>query len=158
MQERIRKNEHPSKSKSLLMAAVAGLLGTVAFDAVMYIDIAITGIPLDVTKVLGGLLVDKNGPVDLVGHTFHFLNGIGLALFYNLIFLRVSTKVLRSHMWLHGVVFSMLVTMLPLWLGLLPALGGGIAGTNISPLVSVMTIVRHIAFGIVLGLMVKSSN
>jgi hypothetical protein len=158
MQEGIQKYVLSSKSKSLLIATVAGLLGTLAFDAVMYIDIAITGIPFDVAKVLGGLLVGQNGPIDLVGHTFHFLNGIGLALFYDLIFLRVSTKVLRSHMWLHGIVFAMLVTVMPLWLGLLPVLGAGIAGANISPLVSVITIVRHIAFGIVLGLMVKGSN
>jgi hypothetical protein len=96
MQEGIQKYVQSSKSKSLLIATVAGLLGTLAFDAVMYIDIAITGIPLDVPKVLGGLLVGQNGHIDLVGHTFHFLNGIALALFYDLIFLRVSTKVLRS--------------------------------------------------------------
>ena len=158
MQEGIQKYVQSSKSKSLLIATVAGLLGTLAFDAVMYIDIAITGIPLDVPKVLGGLLVGQNGHIDLVGHTFHFLNGIALALLYDLIFLRVSTKVLRSHMWLHGIIFAMLVTVMPLWLGLLPVLGAGIAGANISPLVSVITIVRHIAFGIVLGLMVKGSN
>jgi hypothetical protein len=61
-------------------------------------------------------------------------------------------------MWLHGIIFAMLVTVMPLWLGLLPVLGAGIAGANISPLVSVITILRHIAFGIVLGLMVKGSN
>ena len=60
---------------------IASVLGTIAFNAVMYVDIAVTGMPMDITKTLGTMLVGKTGPVDLAGHTFHFANGMGLAYF-----------------------------------------------------------------------------
>lgn len=41
----------------------------------------------------------------------------------------------------------------PIFFGLFPAMGAGIAGMVISPLVALMTIVRHIAFGAVLGIL-----
>lgn len=135
---------------------IAGLVGTLAFDAVMYADIAVTGIPLDVTKVLGSL-VSKDS-VDLAGHIFHFVDGIGLSLFYGLVFLPISMKLMKGKLLLHGITYAVLITVGPLWLVLLPALGAGIAGINISPLVMVMTIIRHVAFGAVLGILVKRSE
>lgn len=135
---------------------LAGLVGTLVFDAVMYADIAATGIPLDVTKVLGSL-VSKDS-VDLAGHIFHFADGIGLSLFYGFVFLPISTKLMKGKLLLHGITYAVLITVGPLWLVLLPALGAGIAGINISPLVMVMTIIRHVAFGAVLGILVKRSE
>jgi hypothetical protein len=58
----------------------------------------------------------------------------------------------------HGIHYDNIHGDIPVNGKVLPVLGAGIAGVNISPLVSVITIVRHIAFGIVLGLMVKGSN
>lgn len=139
----------------LLSYLVAGVLGTIAFDVVMYTDIAATGLPLDISKVLGSMLVGESGAVDLAGHAFHFVNGIGLAFLYGYVFLRISRRIMRGHIWLHGVTFAVMVTVGPVWLVMLPALGAGIAGLGISPLVPVMTMVRHIAFGAVLGILVK---
>ncbi len=41
---------------------------------------------------------------------------------------------------------------------MLPALGAGIAGLNIAPEVPVVTFIRHVAFGLTLGLMIKSKS
>ncbi len=41
---------------------------------------------------------------------------------------------------------------------MLPALGAGIAGLNIAPEVPVMTFIRHVVFGLALGLMIKSNR
>jgi len=41
---------------------------------------------------------------------------------------------------------------------MLPALGAGIAGLNIAPEVPVMTFIRHVTFGLALGLMIKSNR
>lgn len=48
-----------------IVAIVAGLVGTVAFNMVMYIDVATTGIPLNLTRLLGSLLVGQDGPTDV---------------------------------------------------------------------------------------------
>ena len=48
------------------------------------------------------------------------------------------------------------VTATAVWLGLLPALGAGIAGLNIAPEVPAMTMSRHIVFGVVIGLVVRN--
>ena len=37
-------------------------------------------------------------------------------------------------------------------------LGAGIAGLNIAPEVPVVTFIRHVAFGLTLGLMIKSNK
>jgi hypothetical protein len=43
----------------------------------------------------------------------------------------------------------------PIFFGLFPAMGAGVAGMAISPLVAVMTIIRHIAFEAVLGILAR---
>ena len=46
----------------------------------------------------------------------------------------------------------LLITVIAVWLVMLPMLGAGIAGLNIAPEVAVMTFARHLVFGAVLGL------
>jgi len=144
------------ESRSRFIAAiVAGLVGTVAFNMVMYIDVALTGIPLDLTRVLGSFIVGKNGPMDAAGNIFHFAIGIGLAIIYSYVFLPISKKVTKQIHWYYGIIYAIMIAVGPIFLGLFPALGTGIAGIGISPLVGPMTIVRHIAYGTVIGIMTR---
>ncbi len=57
-------------------------------------------------------------------------------------------------MWLNGIIFGIIVTVTTVWLGMLPALGAGIAGVNIAPEVPAMTLSRHIVFGAIIGIIV----
>jgi hypothetical protein len=148
------KTEQKSVSK-FIAAIVAGLVGTVAFNMVMYIDIAITGIPLDLTRVLGSLLVGQNGPTVAAGNILHFAIGSGLAVFYTYVFIPISTRLTKQYKWFYGIIFAVMVAVGPIFFGLFPAMGAGIAGIAISPLVPLMTIVRHIAFGAVLGILAR---
>jgi hypothetical protein len=91
MQQKV---EQQSRSR-FIAAIVAGVVGTVAFNTVMYIDVAATGVPLDLTRVLGSFVVGRDGPVDAAGNIFHFANGIGLALFYVFVFLPISKRVTK---------------------------------------------------------------
>ena len=50
------KVEQQSRSR-FFAAIVAGVVGTVAFNTVMYIDVAVTGVQLDLTRVLGSFVV-----------------------------------------------------------------------------------------------------
>ncbi len=135
---------------------LAGIVATVAFNAVMYTDIAITGVPVDIVTILGKLAVGENEFTQTVGNAIHFANGIGLALFFGYVFFPISKRIMKGRLWFHGLVFAVMVTIVPAWFGLLPALGAGIAGLNIAPEVPAMTIIRHIVFGLVLGIILRS--
>ncbi len=140
------------KFSSLILA---GLIGTLGFYVAAFVDMEITGIPLDITSVLGMLVAGEHESAQIIGHVFHIGNGIGLTLFFGYVFLPISTRIIKGSIWLHGIIFGIIVTITTVWLGLLPALGAGIAGLNIAPEVPAMTIFRHIIFGAVIGILVK---
>ncbi len=144
-----------SKNYKFLNLVIAGLLGTFAFYVAAYVDMAITGIPLDITVVLGQLVAGEHESAQIIGHVFHIGNGIGLTLFFGYVFLPISTRIMKRRIWLHGIIFGIIVTATTVWLGLLPALGAGIAGLNIAPEVPAMTMFRHIVFGAVIGIVVS---
>ena len=144
-----------SKNYKFLNLVIAGLLGTFAFYVAAYVDMAITGVPLDITVVLGQLVAGEHESAQIIGHVFHIGNGIGLTLFFGYVFLPISTRIMKGRIWLHGIIFGIIVTATTVWLGLLPALGAGIAGLNIAPEVPAMTMFRHIVFGAVIGIVVS---
>ncbi len=144
------------KKSKLFNLIVAGLLGTLAFYVAAYVDMAITGVPLDISAVLGMLVVGEHKSSLIIGNLFHIGNGIGLTLFFGYIFLPISTRVMKGRIWLHGIIFGIIVTATAVWFGMLPALGAGIAGLNIAPEVPAMTMFRHVVFGVVIGLVVRS--
>ena len=137
---------------------VAGFLATLVFNGVMYMDIAITGVPLDIPTTLGNLVVGESEDTEMVGHTIHILNGMGLALLFGYVALPISKRIVRLPIWLYAVIFMIIELIATVWFGMLPALGAGIAGLNIAPEVPVVTFIRHVAFGLTLGLMIKSNK
>jgi len=137
---------------------VAGFLATLVFNGVMYMDIAVTGIPLDIPTTLGQLVVGESEDAEMVGHVIHILNGMGLALLFGYVALPISKRIVRLPIWLYAVIFMIVELIVTVWFGMLPALGAGIAGLNIAPEVPVVTFIRHVAFGLTLGLMIKSNR
>ena len=146
------------KNNKLLNLVLAGFLGTLAFYIAAYVDMAITGVPLDITVVLGQLVAGEHESAQIIGHVFHIGNGIGLTLFFGYVFLPISKRIMKGRMWLLGIIFGIIVTVTTVWLGLLPALGAGIAGLNIAPEVPAMTMFRHIVFGAIIGIVVSKRN
>jgi hypothetical protein len=143
------------KNHKLSSLIIAGLAGTFAFYIAAFIDMAITGVPLDISVVLGQLVVGEHESSQIIGNLFHIANGIGLTFFFGFVFLPLSTRIMKRRIWLHGIIFGVIVTVTTVWLGMLPALGAGIAGLNIAPEVPAMTIFRHIVFGVVIGIVFK---
>jgi len=144
------------KKNKFLNLVIAGFLGTFAFYVAAYVDMAVTGVPLDISVVLGQLIAGEHESAYIIGNVAHIANGIGLTLFFGYVFLPISTRVMKGRMWLHGIIFGIMVTATAVWLGMLPALGAGIAGLNIAPEIPAMTMFRHIVFGAVIGLVVRS--
>ena len=144
------------KKNKFLYLVMAGFLGTLAFYVAAYVDMAITGVPLDISVVLGQLIAGEHESAYIIGNVAHIANGIGLTLFFGYVFLPISTRVMKGRIWLHGLVFGVMVTVVAVWFGMLPALGAGIAGLNIAPEVPAMTMFRHIVFGLVIGIILRS--
>ncbi len=142
------------KNSKFLILIIAGLAGTLGFYIAAYVDIAITGVPLDISEVLGQIVAGEHESAYIIGNVFHIANGIGLTLFFGYVFLPISTRIMKGKIWLHGIIFGIIVTVTTVWFGLLPALGAGIAGLNIAPEVPAMTLSRHIVFGAIIGIIV----
>jgi hypothetical protein len=145
-----------TKKNKFLYLVMAGFLGKLAFYVAAYVDMAITGVPLDISVVLGQLIAGEHESAYIIGNIAHIANGIGLTLFFGYVFLPISTRVMKGKIWLHGLVFGVMVTVVAVWFGMLPALGAGIAGLNIAPEVPAMTMFRHIVFGLVIGIILRS--
>jgi len=145
-----------TKKNKFLYLVMAGFLGTLAFYVAAYVDMAITGVPLDISVVLGQLIAGEHESAYIIGNVAHIANGIGLTLFFGYVFLPISTRVMKGRIWLHGLVFGVIVTIVGVWLVMLPALGAGIAGLNIAPEVPAMTMFRHIVFGLVIGIILRT--
>jgi len=144
------------KNNKFLYLVMAGFLGTLAFYVAAYVDMAITGVPLDISVVLGQLIAGEHESAYIIGNVAHIANGIGLTLFFGYVFLPISTRVMKGRIWLHGIIFGIIVTATTVWFGLLPALGAGIGGLNIAPEVPAMTMFRHIVFGLVIGIILRN--
>ena len=134
---------------------ITGLVATFSFYIVAYVDMAITGVPLDISAVLGMLIVGEHESAQIIGNLFHIANGVGLTLFFGYIFFPISYRIMTGRVWLHGIIYGVIVTATAVWFGMLPALGAGIAGLNIAPEVPVMTMFRHVIFGAVIGILSK---
>jgi hypothetical protein len=143
------------KNHKFFSLLIIGLVATFAFYISAYIDMEITGVPLDISAVLGMLVVGEHESSFIIGNLFHIANGMGLTLFFGFVFLPISTRIMKRRIWLHGIIFGVIVTVTTVWFGMLPALGAGIAGLNIAPEVPAMTMFRHIVFGAVIGFLSK---
>ena len=143
-------------NSKFLRFVIGGVIATLAFNVVMYGDIAITGIPLDIPTTLGNLIVGEHESAQLVGNVIHFLNGIGLALLFGYVAIPISKRIVHLPIIVYSLAFVIIELIVAVWFGMLPALGAGIAGLNIAPEVPIMTLIRHVIFGIVLGLVVRS--
>lgn len=121
----------------------------------MYADTAITGLTLEIPNILGDLLLGESPYSEPIGRLVHLGNGIGLALFFGYVALPLSQRIAKLPTIVYGVVFTTVELVGAVWFVMLPALDAGIAGLNIGPEVVLVTLLRHIVFGVVLGISVS---
>lgn len=133
----------------------AGILGTIAFNAVMYADIAITGISLDIVAVLGNLVLGESEYAQTAGQAFHLANGVGLSLLFGYVVLPISKRIKKLPVMIYAIIFAVIELIIAVWLVMLPILGTGVAGLGIGIEVPIMTLVRHVVFGTVMGFVLR---
>ena len=151
-------SQQKTQGSKLVLVIIAGIFGTIAFDVAMYVDIAITEVPLDIVGLLGSLAMGESEYTQIVGHVIHFANGIGLSLLFGYIALPISKKIMNLPIVVYAIVFSVIENIIAVWLVMLPILGAGVAGVNIAPEVALMTLSRHIVFGAVIGLVIQRGS
>ncbi|MFT4576732.1 MAG: hypothetical protein ACI9SI_001665 [Polaribacter sp.] len=117
-------------------AIVAGFLGTILFDLV---GLLITGNWWDIPGILGA----KTGLGLGYGVIGHYSNGILLSILYAGI-----APSLWGPKWARPLIFVTGEMIALVWLFMLPLLGAGIAGLDMSPMMPLITFVRHLAYAI----------
>ena len=140
---------------NLPSAVFAGASASAVYAGEMYLDIALTGNPLDDVQLLEGALRGRKARFPILGMLVHLLNGSALAIVYALV-----RPLLPGPNWLKGALFGLLfvLTVWPLTPLLdrahplirrrdLPRFNTRVAfGQNIA---------RHLVFGLVLGLLYR---
>lgn len=117
-------------------AILAGLIGTLLFDLV---GLLITGNWWDIPGILGA----KTGLGLAYGVIGHYSNGVLLAI----LFAGIGPS-LWGPKWVRPIIFVIGETIALVWLFMLPLLGAGVAGTDMSPMMPVITLVRHLAYAL----------
>jgi hypothetical protein len=117
-------------------AIAAGFIGTILFDLV---GLLITGNWWDIPEILGA----KTGLGLGYGVIGHYSNGILLSILYAGI-----APSLWGPKWARPLIFVAGETVALVWLFMLPLLGAGVAGLDMSPMMPVITLVRHLAYAI----------
>ena len=86
----------------------------------------------------------------------HFGNGIGLALLFGYVVLPLSKGIKKLPLVIYGIIFAIVEVILAVWFVMLPMLGAGVGGLSIAPEVPLITLVRHVVFGAVLGFVLRN--
>jgi hypothetical protein len=138
-------------------AALAGLVGTVAYTIAMERDMALTGNRFSDIRFIQGLIEGKDAPkkrFSLLAWTIHLLNGVLLGELYA----AVCKRFLPGPNWLKGAIFGEIFIVSAWWLTPLadkyhPMIKNGELPKLATWLSFVQNIVRHFIFGLILGLL-----
>ncbi len=121
----------------------AGFLGIILFDVV---GLLITGTWWDIPTTLGA----KTGFGLAYGVIGHYSNGSLLAI----LFAGIAPS-LWGPKWFRPIIFVTEEMIALVWLFMLPLLGAGVAGIDMSPITSVITLIRHLAYAIPLIFLIQ---
>ena len=124
-------------------AIIAGIIGTILFDLV---GLLLTGNWWDIPELLGA----KTGLGLAYGVGGHYGNGILLAILFA--GLEPSLWGLK---WLRPIIFVTAEMVALVWLFMLPLLGAGVAGLDASPMMPLITFLRHLAYAIPLVFLIS---
>ena len=124
-------------------AILAGILGTILFDLA---GLLLTGNWWDIPGTLGA----KTGLGLAYGVIGHYSNGILLAI----LFAGIAPS-LWGPKWLRPIIFVTGEMIALVWLFMLPLLGAGVAGLDASPMMPVITFLRHLAYAIPLIFLIQ---
>jgi hypothetical protein len=121
-------------------AGIAGVAGTIAFDVVGLIA---TGQWWDIPGMLGGAI----GGGLAVGVLAHYGNGVLLGIIF-----AGLLPLFFGPVWARALQFITVQTVFGVWLFMMPIAGMGALGLGMGAMMPVIALLRHWAYGLVLGL------
>ena len=141
--------------RQIVTGILGGFLATAALEVVREIGFHLDGMPGDMPKLLGVLLLDRFalGPSvasNLAGWAYHFWNGAAFGVVYSLLFGRLP--------WWSGVVYGLVIAVIFMSSPVVVAMGVGYFGLDFGPGFATTVLLAHIAFGAVLGRVVWRRN
>ncbi len=130
----------------LISGVIAGLVATVVLSVMMVIKGKMGVMPeLDIISMLAGMM----GAGAFIGWLMHFMVGVG----YGVAFSQIS-KFLPGSFVTKGI-FIGLLGWLVMMVALMPMMGAGFFAIKMGMMAPVMTLVLHVIFGAVLGMVYK---
>jgi hypothetical protein len=142
---------HRVLARRMIAGLAAGTIATVGLEVVRTTSFHLGGMPGDLPRLLGVLLTDRFmlGPSrlsDVLGYSYHFWNGACFGLIFAVIFGH------RSLWW--SSIYGLLIGIGFLASPAVQAMGVGFFALQ-KPTMIVTVVVAHIAFGLILGLLLR---
>jgi len=144
-------------ARQIANGLVAGIIATVALEIIRITGFKLGGMPGDMPKLLGVLLLDQfaRGPdlgSNIAGWSYHFWNGAAFGIIYSIL-------AGRGKIWT-GILFGILVGIGFMVSPVTRALGIGAFGLEFKDGYQFLITVTlaHIAFGLVLGWIIQKRN
>jgi hypothetical protein len=140
---------------NLPSAVFAGAAASAIYAGEMYLDIGLTGNPLDDVQLLEGALRGRKARIPILGMLVHLLNGSALALVYAAV-----KPLLPGPNWLKGTLFGALFLvavwpLTPLLERTHPLIRRGDLPRFNTPVAFGQNAARHLLFGLILGLLYR---
>lgn len=124
---------------------MAGLVATIVLSALMLMKTRTGMMPeLNPIKMTSDML---SASTPIVGWTMHFLIGTVL---WGTLFAWLDPNLPDASHWLKGIWFGIGAWLL-MMIVMMPMAGAGFFGANLGMMASVMTLVMHVIYGVVLG-------
>ncbi len=141
--------------KQILTGLIGGAIATIGLEIVREIGFHMGGMPGDMPKLLGVLLLDRFalGPdtwSNIAGWSYHFWNGASFGIIYSLLVGKGNK--------FYGIGFGILMAIGFMASPVVVALGVGRFGVDYGPGFAITVILAHIAFGSILGWYVYHKN
>jgi len=139
-----------------IWAGIAGgVLATVAMEIVRETGYHLGGMPGDLPKLLGVLLLDRIalGPSALsnvAGWSYHFWNGAAFGIIFSLVFGRTA--------WWAGVLYAVVIAVIFMSSPAVVAMGVGRFGVDFGPGFAATVLAAHLAYGLVLEWYIHRRN
>jgi len=135
-------------SKQILTGIVAGLIGTIGLEIVREIGFHLGGMPGDLPKLMGVLLLDRFalGPdtwSNIAGWSYHFWNGASFGIIYIIL-------IGKGKVW-YGLIYGVLLGVVFMVSPVVVALGVGKFGVDFGIGFPITVTLAHITFGLLLG-------
>lgn len=146
-----RKN-YPDLFRRIVIGLIAGAIATIGLDWIRQMGVIVDWLPSDTPEMFGKMVTGSSNFVEYywVGQFIHFMNGASFGLFFTLVFGNYSSYK-KTVIW---AIAWMLIMELGMMVG--PPMGPmvGLFGVNwMWPQLFILTLVAHIVFGIILGLL-----